>query len=141
MAYSLKRRILNETALYLFLGIIISILTARAYVQFGGNLGFGYDGIIFHHIFIGIILVIVSGFVLFAFYDRIYRNKKAMNLLAFAFGVGTGLITDETNFLISVGQYYNLSNYYSSLNIYVDITFIALAFVLFILALFKRKSR
>ena len=141
MARKLKDLLFKNTAFYLLLGIVLAVFIARAYVYFGGNLGLGYDGISFHHIFLGIILVIVSGFVFFAFNDRLAKNKMVMNVMAVIFGFGAGLITDEANFLISVGHYYNLSNYYQPINGYVDTVFIAIVVLLLVFSLFSRKSK
>ena len=141
MAKNVSRRILGQPSFYLLFGIALAILIARIYVYFGGNLGLGYDGIKFHHIFLGIILVIVSGLVFFALDEKLRRDNRAMSLTAFVFGFGVGLISDEANFLVSIGQYYNLSNYYQPLNLYVDTAFILFAFSLFIFSLFSRKSK
>ncbi len=134
-----KIKIFDNAGFYLLLGIILAILVARGYVYFGGDLGLGYDGITFHHIFLGIILVLLSGITFFSFNSFLSKRKQAMNLLAFIFGFGTGLITDETNFLVSAGEYYNLSNYYQPLNVYVDVIFIILTFSLFIYSIFRRN--
>ncbi|MCL5107135.1 MAG: hypothetical protein M1322_03455 [Candidatus Parvarchaeota archaeon] len=141
MAKNVSRRILGQPSFYLLFGIALAILIARIYVYFGGNLGLGYDGIKFHHIFLGIILVIVSGLVFFALDEKLRRDNRAMSLTAFVFGFGVGLISDEANFLVSIGQYYNLSNYYQPLNLYVDTAFILFAFSLLIFSLFSRKSK
>ena len=141
MAKNVSRRILGQPSFYLLFGIALAILIARIYVYLGGNLGLGYDGIKFHHIFLGIILVIVSGLVFFALDEKLRRDNRAMSLTAFVFGFGVGLISDEANFLVSIGQYYNLSNYYQPLNLYVDTAFILFAFSLLIFSLFSRKSK
>ncbi len=141
MAKNVSRRILGQPSFYLLFGIALAILIARIYVYFGGNLGLGYDGIKFHHIFLGIILVIVSGLVFFALDEKLRRDNRAMSITAFVFGFGVGLISDEANFLVSIGQYYNLSNYYQPLNLYVDTAFILFAFSLLIFSLFSRKSK
>lgn len=141
MAKNVSRRILGQPSFYLLFGIALAILIARIYVYLGGNLGLGYDGIKFHHIFLGIILVIVSGLVFFALDEKLRRDNRAMSITAFVFGFGVGLISDEANFLVSIGQYYNLSNYYQPLNLYVDTAFILFAFSLLIFSLFSRKSK
>jgi hypothetical protein len=141
MAKNISKRIYEQPSLYLFVGIVSAILIARLYVYFGGNLGLGYDGIKFHHIFLGIILVIVTGLVFFSLNEKLRKDIRAMCVTAFAFGFGVGLISDEANFLVSVGQYYNLSNYYQPLNLYIDAIFIAFAFLLFILSVFRLKRK
>lgn len=141
MAKNVMRRIANQSAFYPFLGLLAAILIARTYVYLGGNLGLGYDGIVFHHIFLGIIIVVVSGFVFFAFNRKLAANKRAMDAMAFTFGFGTGLITDETNFLVSIGQYYSLVNYYNPLNFYVDAAFILLSFSILLFSLFSKRFR
>ena len=85
--------------------------------------------------------MIVSGIVFFALDEQLRRNNTAMCVTAFAFGFGVGLISDEANFLVSIGQYYNLSNYYQPINLYVDASFIVFAFLLFIFSVFKKKQR
>lgn len=120
-------------------GLVIAILIARSYVYLGGNIGLGYDGITFHHIFLGIILVLISGILFFTLNNLIYKNKKFMYSLAFIFGFGMGLITDETNFLVSVGENYNLSNYYQPLNIYSDVIFIGILICIFVYSFLKTK--
>ncbi|EFD92541.1 MAG: hypothetical protein BJBARM5_0750 [Candidatus Parvarchaeum acidophilus ARMAN-5] len=62
-----------------------------------------------------------------------------MYSLAFIFGFGMGLITDETNFLVSVGENYNLSDYYKPLNTYVDVIFIGILLFIFVYSFFKTK--
>ncbi|MCL4397383.1 hypothetical protein M1494_03505 [Candidatus Parvarchaeota archaeon] len=136
-----EKKIIEQPSLYLLLGIASAIVIARLYVYLGGNLGLGYGGIKFHHIFLGIILVIVTGIVFFTLDEQLRRNNKAMCVTAFAFGFGVGLISDEVNFLISIGQYYNLSNYYQPINLYTDVAFIAFAFLLFIFSVFTRKRK
>jgi hypothetical protein len=139
MSRKTKKSLLNNTGLYLLLGIILAILVARAYVYMGGDLSISYYGIIFHHIFLGIILVLVSGFAFFSLNSMLSKNRLAMNLSAFLFGFGAGLITDEANFLVSVGEYYNLSNYYQPLNLYINAIFIAVV-AFFIAYSFIRKD-
>lgn len=141
MAKISQKKLIEQPSLYLLLGIASAIIIARLYVYLGGNLGLGYDGIKFHHIFLGIILVIVSGIVFFALDEQLRKNNTAMCITAFAFGFGVGLISDEANFLISIGQYYNLSNYYQPINLYVDSVFIVFAFLLFIFSAFTRKRK
>ena len=141
MAKTSGKKIIEQPSIYLLLGIVSAIVIARLYVYLGGNLGLGYDSIRFHHIFLGIILVIVSGIVFFALDEQLRRNNTAMCVTAFAFGFGVGLISDEVNFLLSVGQYYNLSNYYKPVNLYADTVFIVIAFLLFIFSVFKKKQR
>jgi hypothetical protein len=141
MAKISRKKIIEQPSIYLFLGIVSAIIIARLYVYLGGNLGLSYDGIKFHHIFLGIILVIVSGIVFFALDEQLRRNNTAMCVTAFAFGFGTGLISDEANFLVSIGQYYNLSNYYKPINLYVDTAFILFAFLLFIFSISKKKRK
>ena len=141
MVKSSGKKLLEQPSIYLLLGIVSSIVIARLYVYLGGNLDLGYDGIRFHHIFLGIILVIVSGIVFFALDEQLRRSNTAMCLTAFVFGFGVGLISDEANFLISVGQYYNLSNYYEPVNLYTDAVFILFAFLLFIFSIFKKKQK
>ena len=141
MAKIAGKKIIEQPSIYLLLGIVSAIIIARLYVYFGGNLGLGYNGIKFHHIFLGIILVIVSGIVFFALDEQLRRNNTAMCITALVFGFGVGLISDEANFLVSVGQYYNLSNYYQPINLYVDTAFIVFAFLLFIFSIFKKKRK
>jgi membrane protease YdiL (CAAX protease family) len=141
MAKNHNKKIYEQPSLYLLVGIASAIIIARLYVYLGGDLGLGYDGIRFHHIFLGIILVIVAGLISFSLSEKLRKNVNIMCATAFAFGFGVGLISDEANFLISVGQYYNLSNYYQPINLYVDTIFIVFAFLLFIFSTFiiKRK--
>jgi hypothetical protein len=141
MAKISRKKMIEQPSFYLLLGIASAIIIARLYVYLGGNLGLGYDGIRFHHIFLGIILVIISGIVFFALDERLRRDNKAMCVTALVFGFGVGLISDEANFLISVGQYYNLSNYYQPINLYVDSVFIIFAILLFIFSVFTGKRK
>ncbi|EGD71867.1 MAG: hypothetical protein CSMARM5_0064 [Candidatus Parvarchaeum acidophilus ARMAN-5_'5-way FS'] len=134
-----KKRILDNPSLYMLLGLVIAILIARSYIYLGGDIGLGYDGITFHHIFLGIILVLISGITFFSLNDLTHKNKKFMYSLAFIFGFGMGLITDETNFLVSVGENYNLSDYYKPLNTYVDVIFIGILLFIFVYSFFKTK--
>ena len=135
------KRILAQPSLYLLIGVASAILLARLYVYFGGNLSLGYGGIKFHHIFLGIIMVIASGLVFFALDEKLRKDDKAMSITAFVFGFGVGLVSDEANFLVSIGQYYNLSNYYQPLNLYVDAAFMLFASFLFVFSIFNRKRK
>lgn len=138
MSTNKKGRLLRNSAFYLLLGIVLAILIARSYVYFGGNLSLGYGGVTFHHIFLGIILVLASGILFFSLNSSLNRNRAFMNILAFVFGFGAGLITDESNFLVSVGEYYNLANYYQPLNLYVDVTLMVVAAAMLLYSFFKR---
>jgi hypothetical protein len=141
MVKNISKRIDEQPSLYLFLGIASAIVLARLYVYLGGDLGLGYDGIKFHHIFLGIILVIASGLVFFSLNEQLRKYNRAMCVIALVFGFGVGLISDEANFLVSIGQYYSLSNYYQPINLYVDTVFIIFAFLLLIFSIFTRKRK
>ena len=141
MVKNISKRIDEQPSLYLLLGIASAIVLARLYVYLGGDLGLGYDGIKFHHIFLGIILVIASGLVFFSLNEQLRKYNRAMCVIALVFGFGVGLISDEANFLVSIGQYYSLSNYYQPINLYVDTVFIIFAFLLLIFSIFTRKRK
>ncbi len=137
----LERTILENPTFFIFIGILLAIIFARTYVAFGGNINLEVDGVVVHHFFIGIIFVIVSGLVFFAFNKDLTKNKYLMDLLAMAFGFGTGLIVDEANFLISTGEIYTLTQYYSVYNIIVELAVLAIIGIIFVASLVRGRAK
>ncbi|MCL4399387.1 hypothetical protein M1293_02685 [Candidatus Parvarchaeota archaeon] len=136
------RKIFNDQIFYLFLGVIIAIAVARLYVFLGGSVNISYNGIVIHHFFIGIILLIITGFIMFLLHDHQLRMRKLRNFLAMLFGFGVGLIIDEANFFISAGQIYTLSQYYSSYNLYSESIIVITILVILVLSLlFNNKDK
>jgi len=93
-------------------------------------------GFVFHHIFLGILLVIISGLVYFSIDDL--NSILTKRFLIFVFGAGTGLIIDEMSFLFSVSNFYDLFQYYSSFNSLIEASALIIIFILFIISIMIR---
>lgn len=137
----LKRRLVSSPFLYILAGILAGIAVARLYVFLGGDLNVRYGGILIHHFFIGILLVMAVSAIMFLFYDKAARSVKLRSFLSFFFGFGVGLIVDEANLLVSTAQLYSLSQYYSVYNVYAEFGVIAVFAVLFFFSLLLDQKR
>ncbi len=137
----LARAVLRNPTFFIFVGIVLAVLVARSYVALGGNLNYKIGGIVIHHFFIGIVIVLVSGLIFFPFYKSLSRHYKGMNLMAMLFGFGTGLIIDEANFLISTGETYSLIKYYSVYNTLVEITVLVAVAAIFLVGLVRSRPK
>ncbi len=133
----LNDAILNNHVFYLLIGAVIAIALARAYVYFGGNVGIMYHGILFHHVFLGLVLVLISGLVFILFFNSL--GKLYLHVFSFVFGFGAGLITDEANFIIETGQNYTLSQYYSYYNLYFDSALILILILILLISIIRKK--
>lgn len=132
MLNGFRKALISNPLLYIIAGVLTAIAVARTYVLAGGTVDLYYAGILVHHFFIGIILVVVVGIATFVLYDEQLRNKAVKHTLAFLFGFGTGLIVDESNFFISAGQAYSLAQYYDVYNLlFESIIIIVLLALLF----------
>ncbi|MCL4406849.1 MAG: hypothetical protein M1573_02420 [Candidatus Parvarchaeota archaeon] len=137
----LRDRVLHNPFLYILAGILVGIGVARLYVFLGGNLNVQYDGIVFHHFFLGMLLVIVVGALVFLFYEKFSRSRRFRDFMALLFGFGVGLIVDEANFLVSTARLYSLSQYYSADNIYAEFGTLAVFAVIFFISLLVERKR
>lgn len=119
-------RVFGNPVLYVLVGTLLAITVARIYVLLGGAVTLAYNGVYLHHLFYGVIIVVVVGILSFLFNERAFRNEALKKVLALAFGFGVGLIIDESNLLILTGQEYSLSYYYSPYNVAIEFTVVLL---------------
>ncbi|MCL5009614.1 MAG: hypothetical protein M1433_01365 [Candidatus Parvarchaeota archaeon] len=131
-------KLVHNPILYVILGAITAILIARVYVLLGGSVTFTYDGIYLHHLFYGVILVAIVGILAFLFNDKLSEHNRLKKTLAFLFGLGLGLIIDESNLLILTGQEYSLTQYYSYYNIIIEFSVIILLIVALVVSVMTR---
>lgn len=88
------------------LAFVVSFFAARIFTTINPDVVVVSSGIHFHHFWYGLVLVIVAGWLGIASerpeYDRGY---------ALAFGLGLGLIGDETGLLLTFGDYHSELTY------------------------------
>lgn len=81
-------------------GFFVSFLTARSFTTINPDIVVVSSGIHFHHFWYGLVMVCVAGWLGIAStrpeHDRVY---------ALTFGLGLGLIGDETGLLLTLGDY------------------------------------
>ena len=54
-------RVLGNPVLYVLVGTLLAITVARIYVLLGGAVTLAYNGVYLHHLFYGVIIVVVVG--------------------------------------------------------------------------------
>lgn len=132
----IKNLITDNHFFYILLGAIVAIITARLYVLLGGSLNVVIGGFEFHHIILGIFLVLVGGLVYFAIENS--GLNKTKKFFIFLFGAGTGLIIDEMSFLFSAANFYELTQYYSAENAGIELFILTTVLILFIISIIIR---
>ena len=105
---------------YSLLGSLIAIVSARAYVSLGGTLNFTIFNHTLHHLYYGLVLLILAG---------ILRTRKFPEpLIFFTIGLGLGCLCDEFDLLLSIGRPYTMQLYYAPLNLAMDTILILVLF-------------
>jgi hypothetical protein len=101
------------------IGSIIGITVARFYVYMSGSLDIVILGHMLHHIDYGFAILILTALALVVI--RINGLRTPARLISGIIGFSLGLITDEINIFMNLGQLYNLSMYNSTVNIIADL--------------------
>jgi hypothetical protein len=102
-------------------GFVISFIVARVFTTINPDVVVVSSGIHFHHFWYGLIMVCIAGWLGIAStrpeFDRIY---------ALVFGLGLGLIGDETGLLLTLGDYYSELTYVTTL---VGLSIVAMTYL------------
>ncbi len=89
----------------IFFSTLVTFLIARSFVWFTHQeIHLVINGYIVHHAVMGILILLVVGFV-----SLVFRGGE--RVLAFFYGIGLGLVADEFGFLLSWGNYWNGLSY------------------------------
>ena|SRR3989338_8728598 len=115
----------------LFLLIFVStIIFFRLIVSIIGNTSLYIFGTEFHHLFFGVILLMITGFIRF-----FSTNEKLNRLDLILFGVGTGMVVDQFVYIIfTLGDHLS---YFSAVSLYGAIVFSIMLVAMFYF-LFRR---
>ena len=117
----------------IFISTLASFLAARSFVWITHQtIHLIIDGYVIHHSFIGILLVVIAGFL-----SLVFKGDEAQ--LAVIYGLGLGLIIDEFGFLVSWGNYWNRLSY--DLLIIVSLIILNLIFFEEFWKKFKKKIK
>jgi hypothetical protein len=104
-------------------GFVISFVVARIFTTVNPDVVVISSGIHFHHFWYGLIMICIAGWLGIAStrpeFDRIY---------ALVFGLGLGLIGDETGLLLTLGDYHSELTY---VVIIIGLSVIAMAYLAF----------
>ncbi len=135
-----KHRYITENPFtYVLIGAIIAILAARGYVLIIRT-NFSIGGVEMHHVFYGVALLIIGGFIYF--YTNQREKRGIARFALFLFGAGCGLVADELNFFTYNSSAYSLIQYYSESNVYSDVFLLLMLFLLFLIGLnIQTKSK
>ncbi len=89
------------------LSLVGSFFAARIFTTFNPEVVVVSSGIHFHHFWYGLVMLVVAGWLAIASnrpeYDRVY---------AVVFGLGLGLVGDETGLLLTFGDYHSDLTYF-----------------------------
>jgi hypothetical protein len=115
-------------SLLALLSFIASFAIARTFTAFSGRVIVKIGGFHIHHIYYGIVLLAIGGWLGIS-----YNEERVTRLAAVLYGVGGGLIGDEIGLLLT-----NFESYWTGITYTIMVVFIV--FVI-ILILFERYSR
>ena len=105
---------------YSLLGSLTAIISARAYVSLGGTLNFTIFNHTLHHFYYGLSILILL---------PILRKKGlSYSWTYFLIGFSLGLITDEFDLILSIGESYSLELYDNPINFATDLILILTLF-------------
>ena len=124
----------RQTLGLILLPMLTTFAAQRLYLHLVGVQHVHTGGLIIHHLFFGVLMVIPSAFVL-AFGPW---NRRSAVLSRIALGVGSAMVLDEMIYLIATQA--SDSDYVSSLSLKGALVFISLA-TLLLLALYTRCRR
>ncbi len=110
------------------LSFIASFVAARTFTTLFPSTVVVTGGIHFHHFWYGLAMIVVTGWLGIAQFDPRYRRTYAV-----VFGLGGGLVGDESGLLLTLG------NYHSDLTYFVVVSVVAVS-VLLILLTTRRKD-
>lgn len=136
--------ILENPLTYVFFGTILAIAASRLYVLSGAPVTIIIDGVSFHHFFIGVALMAVTGILSFLLQENSLTESFARRFLALLFGAGLGLVIDETGIFLVGGQGFTLSTYYLSADIIAEAIMVLILFTAWICSIWisvKARSK
>jgi hypothetical protein len=114
----------SQTLRLILLPMLVTFATQRLYLHLVGVQHVHTSGLIIHHLFFGVMIVIPAAFVL-AFGAR---NRRSAVLSRIALGVGSAMVLDEMVYLIATQA--SDSDYVSSLSLKGAMIFISLGTLL-----------
>ncbi|TAL06654.1 MAG: hypothetical protein EPO07_01480 [Verrucomicrobia bacterium] len=120
----------RQTLLLILVPLLATFAGQRLFLHLVGVHHVRTNGLIIHHLFFGVLLVLPSAFVI-AFNPR--RRWAAM-LACVVMGIGSAMVLDEIVYLVATPA--SDSDYVSPLSLWGAVIFISLA-VLLLLALFR----
>ena len=117
----------RQTLLLILLPMLVTFAGQRLFLHLVGVHHVRTGGIIIHHLFFGVAMVIPAAFVL-AFGTR---NRKAAILTRAALGVGSAMVLDEVLYLVATAA--SDGDYVSSLSLWGAIVFMSLGALLLLI--------
>jgi hypothetical protein len=100
MEASTRIRAKHGLALLTLVSFIASFLVARIFTTISPGATVIAGGIHLHHFWYGLVMVVVSGWL-----SIVLDRPELERILAIVFGLGAGLIGDETGLLLTLGDY------------------------------------
>ena len=113
-------------------GFVTSFMIARAFTTINPDIVVVSSGIHFHHFWYGLIMVCIAGWLGIA-----STRPELDRLYALIFGLGLGLIGDETGLLLTLGDYHSELTYVAVL---VGLSIVAMTYLTFRYALLIRND-
>jgi Ca2+/Na+ antiporter len=115
--------------------ILLSFLLGFVILRFlvmSTNFQLWVDGYHLHHFYLGVLFLMISGWISINIRDE----KKVLRIAAFLYGAGIGLIADETGLLFTFSDYWDNATYV----VVAIITVILSSILLISLYLTRRKE-
>ncbi len=112
------------------LSFVVAFLTARAFTTLFPSTVVVTGGIHFHHFWYGLAMIVVSGWLGIARDDPRFRRAYAV-----VFGLGGGLVGDESGLLLTLG------NYHSDLTYFVVVSIVAASALLILLGRYRKELK
>jgi hypothetical protein len=104
-------------------GFVVSFIAARIFTTINPDIVVVASGIHFHHFWYGLIMVCVAGWL-----GIVSTRPEFDRLYALVFGLGLGLIGDETGLLLTLGDYHSELTYVAVL---VGLSTVAMVYLAF----------
>ena len=101
-------------------GSLVAIILSRSYVSLGGSLNFSFFGHQLHHLYYGLSILILL--------PILKKKGLSYSWTYFLVGFSLGLIADEFNLILSVGESYSLELYDNPVNIAMDLILVLILF-------------
>ena len=101
-------------------GSLVAIILSRSYVSLGGSLNFSFLGHELHHLYYGLSILVLL--------PILRKRGLSYQWIYFLFGFSLGLITDEFDLILSIGESYSLELYDNPVNIAMDLILVLVLF-------------